>query len=562
MSARLHRSPRRTGVALAASIALASGLCLVGTAPASAFPSSWSYDAPGHYTWTVPAGVHAVEVELWGGTGAGVAEGDGGAGAYVDDVLEVSAGQTYDIYVGGGGAPRSMVRGEQPAGGYNGGGASGSVGRNGSGAGGGGATDIRFGGIALTDRVVVAGGGGGSAGGPGGDAGADGEDAAGYSTIAGGGGGGQEAGGAGAEGGGAGTAATGAGDDGALGAGGDGQSDSGCRYTGGGGGGGYYGGGGGGCITNTGGSGGGGGSSLVSEAGTVDLSPNPDEDPDGYALIELLAPDAPAAPDAVAGNGSASVSWAAPWAGSLDITGYTVTASPGGATCSTSTLGCTVPGLTNGTAYTFTVVASSDAGDSDPSEASLPVTPRGGTPPVVSVPSRGAFLSRWLVLRGWGDPAATLSVSTPEVCRAVGGSVVLLRAVGRCWLSVTQGGVRVATASIPVGPTGSGVALVSRPIDFRGGSPYLTPASKARLAAMAPTLRRAGVVVVTGWVSGTRTTPADRALSLVRARVVSSYLGTLGVRVSARYGAGSHWLGSSAASRATQISWYAVPRPV
>ena len=36
---------------------------------------------------------------------------------------------------------------------------------------------------------------------------------------------------------------------------------------------------------------------------------------------------------------------------------------------------CVVTGLTNGTDYTFTVVASSAAGDSDPSDPSEPVTP-------------------------------------------------------------------------------------------------------------------------------------------------------------------------------------------
>ena len=44
--------------------------------------------------------------------------------------------------------------------------------------------------------------------------------------------------------------------------------------------------------------------------------------------------------------------------GGLTITGYSVTSSPGNRTCTTTgTPSCTVNGLTNGTAYTFTVTA-------------------------------------------------------------------------------------------------------------------------------------------------------------------------------------------------------------
>ena len=61
-------------------------------------------------TWTVPAGVTSVEVELWGGGGGGSAilanpGNGGGGGAYVRAVEAVTPGEviTYAVGAGGGG---------------------------------------------------------------------------------------------------------------------------------------------------------------------------------------------------------------------------------------------------------------------------------------------------------------------------------------------------------------------------------------------------------------------------------------------------------------------------
>jgi hypothetical protein len=71
-------------------------------------------------------------------------------------------------------------------------------------------------------------------------------------------------------------------------------------------------------------------------------------------------PDPPLAPAASAASEDATVSWTAPVDdGGSAINGYMVTATPGGATCPASGAAttCTVTGLANATAYTYTVRA-------------------------------------------------------------------------------------------------------------------------------------------------------------------------------------------------------------
>ena len=92
------------------------------------------------------------------------------------------------------------------------------------------------------------------------------------------------------------------------------------------------------------------------------------------------SPTEPSAPRNVrgsAGNQLVTLYWEAPLDnGSRTITAYTATSNPESKTCvSTGALTCTVRGLTNGVAYTFSVTATNLIGTSAASTASDPVTP-------------------------------------------------------------------------------------------------------------------------------------------------------------------------------------------
>lgn len=230
-------------------------------------------------TWTVPACVYCLVVDVRGAQGGGIlanpyaGSGQGGRGARVQhNCIAVTPGQVLEIRVGE--CPTGFT------GGYNGGG----NGHNSSpvqmqSKGGGGATDIRIAPYAIGNRIVVAAGGGGRSGGSqqtnfqasGGNGGcATGVTGAGSPfTGTGGGGASQTAGGTGGPPWGGGQWGTA----GSIGQGGNGGFFP--TAAGGGGGGGLYGGGGGGgdncCTGANGGGAGGGGSSLTPAAGTCTL---------------------------------------------------------------------------------------------------------------------------------------------------------------------------------------------------------------------------------------------------------------------------------------------------
>jgi len=134
----------------------------------------------------------------------------------------------------------------------------------------------------------------------------------------------------------------------------------------------------------------------------------------------LTVPAAPTSVTATPGSGSATVSWTAPNNGGSTISSYTVTPYAGGVAQpavsvpapATSTV---VSGLTNGTAYTFTVSATNAVGTSPASVPSNVVTP-------VAATAGPAFVQQ---ASAQGGGAASRAVTTPSATVAGNRLVVL-----------------------------------------------------------------------------------------------------------------------------------------
>ena len=148
----------------------------------------------------------------------------------------------------------------------------------------------------------------------------------------------------------------------------------------------------------------------------------------GSSVSTPTAPSTPTGVSATGGVSDAIVTFAAPANGGSVITGYTVTSNPAGGVDSnagTTALTHTITGLTNGTAYTFTVTATNSVGTSVASAASNAVTPVAAAT-VPSAPTIGTATA--------GNAQATVTFTAPT---SSGGSVI----TGYTVTSIPAGGV-------------------------------------------------------------------------------------------------------------------------
>ena len=158
--------------------------------------------------------------------------------------------------------------------------------------------------------------------------------------------------------------------------------------------------------------------------------------------VNAVAPGQPTIGTASAGDGEASVSFTAPAStGGSSILGYTVTANPGGQTGTGSSSPITVAGLTNGTAYTFTVTATNSAGTGAASSASDSATPKASQTITFNNPGAQNFgTSPTLTASATSGLTPTFSSATTGVCTISGGGVLNFVTAGSCTINANQAG--------------------------------------------------------------------------------------------------------------------------
>ncbi len=173
------------------------------------------------------------------------------------------------------------------------------------------------------------------------------------------------------------------------------------------------------------------------------------------ASTQVTAAAVPSAPTGVIGfpgDATVTVNWNAAASNGSAITGYTVTASPGGATCGTTgELACVFGPLTNGQPFTFTVTATNGVGTSAPSAASAPVTP--------AVPARTRFTGitpkRIVDSRdGIGTPTGPFTSGSTRAVTVTGGTTTVPENATAVVLNMTATNNSAGT-HLSVWPTGS-----------------------------------------------------------------------------------------------------------
>jgi hypothetical protein len=262
------------------------------------------------------------------------------------------------------------------------------------------------------------------------------------------------------------------------------------------------------------------GASTVWEMGTLVFKP--------AAAGTPTAPGIPTGVSAVGGNGQASVTWGAPSSGGSPITSYTVTPYAGSTALAPTTVtgsppppNATVTGLTNGTAYTFTVIATNAIGASAASAASNAVTPANNPGPAfvqrastnsvnkttlgVALPSPTVQNNRLVVQVGvWNTAAATVTSVTDnagDTFTLVTSFVATDKTQMSIWTApVTTGGTiptitATVTSSADVGIAVAeyfGLSVVDR---FSSGTGTTSAAATVRPAVTAP-------ATADGWAIG------------------------------------------------------------
>ncbi|MGL5669626.1 MAG: beta strand repeat-containing protein, partial [Shewanella sp.] len=157
--------------------------------------------------------------------------------------------------------------------------------------------------------------------------------------------------------------------------------------------------------------------------------------------VNAVVPGGPTIGTATAGDTQASISFTAPASiGGAAITGYTVTANPGGATGTGAGSPITVTGLTNGVSYTFTVTATNSAGTGSASAASNSITPASPQTITFANPGMQSFgTSPMLTATADSGLTVAFTSSTTSVC-TVNSTTLTFVTAGSCTINADQPG--------------------------------------------------------------------------------------------------------------------------
>ncbi|MGC8499494.1 MAG: fibronectin type III domain-containing protein [Acidimicrobiales bacterium] len=210
------------------------------------------------------------------------------------------------------------------------------------------------------------------------------------------------------------------------------------------------------------------------------------------ALVTTSIPGAPSGVTAVAGTGQATVTWNAPTSG-VTPTSYTVTATPGGATCTaTTTRSCVVTGLLYPTGYTFTVTATNSYGTGPASAPSSAVYPTESVPSApTSVTAAAGVLSATVSWTAASANGAAISLYT--VTSSPGGFTCTTTATS-CTVSGLTAGVSYT------------FSVMARNVVGPGPNSYLSAAVTPRPNVPNPpvniTVRRGSAKVTVSWTAG------------------------------------------------------------
>ncbi len=210
------------------------------------------------------------------------------------------------------------------------------------------------------------------------------------------------------------------------------------------------------------------------------------------ALVTTNIPGAPTGVTAIAGAGQATVSWNAPSTGQPP-TSYTVTTTPGGATCTaTTSRTCVVTGLLYGTAYTFTVTASNVYGTSAASVASNAVYPTETVPSAPTTVSAVAGILSATV--SWTAAGANGAVVSSYTVTSSPGGLTCQSTVTSCTVNGLTAGTTYTFTVMARNAVGPG------PSSYQ--SPAITPRANVPVAPTGVQAKRGNGQLTISWTAG------------------------------------------------------------